>query len=130
MVTNPEMTGVFTHEAFGHLSEADFVYENPQMMELMILGKRFGADGLNIKTNYRRPTMRPKLVDLDTIDKLPPSQWPDYSDLIADLKATRVDNARLRAALRAIADMVIDESTDHQQMTALIIAIAKESLNE
>ena len=29
VVTNPLMTGVFTHEAFGHLSEADFVYENP-----------------------------------------------------------------------------------------------------
>ena len=48
VVTNPEMTGVFTHEAFGHLSEADFVYENPQMQELMVLGKRFGVDGLNI----------------------------------------------------------------------------------
>jgi TldD protein len=42
------MTGVFTHEAFGHLSEADFVYENPQMQEIMVLGKRFGVDGLNI----------------------------------------------------------------------------------
>jgi TldD protein len=48
VVTNPEMTGVFTHEAFGHLSESDFVYENPRMKELMQLGKRFGADGLNI----------------------------------------------------------------------------------
>lgn len=48
VVTNPEMTGVFTHEAFGHLSEADFVYENPQMQELMVLGKRFGVEGLNI----------------------------------------------------------------------------------
>jgi TldD protein len=48
VVTNPEMTGVFTHEAFGHLSEADFVYENPQMQEIMVLGKRFGAEGLNI----------------------------------------------------------------------------------
>lgn len=48
VITNQEMTGVFTHEAFGHLSEADFVYENPRMQELMILGKRFGVDGLNI----------------------------------------------------------------------------------
>jgi len=48
VITNPEMTGVFTHEAFGHLSEADFVYENPQMQEIMVLGKRFGVDGLNI----------------------------------------------------------------------------------
>jgi TldD protein len=48
VITNPEMTGVFTHEAFGHLSESDFVYENERMKELMQLGKRFGADGLNI----------------------------------------------------------------------------------
>jgi TldD protein len=48
VVANPLMTGVFTHEAFGHLSEADFVYENPQMKELMVLGKRFGVDDLNI----------------------------------------------------------------------------------
>jgi len=48
VVTNPKMTGVFTHEAFGHLSEADFVYENPQMKEIMVLGKRFGTDKLNI----------------------------------------------------------------------------------
>jgi len=48
VITNTEMTGTFTHEAFGHLSEADFVYENPQMKELMVLGKRFGGDELNI----------------------------------------------------------------------------------
>ena len=48
VITNPNMTGVFTHEAFGHLSEADFVYENPQMQEIMELGKRFGMDNLNI----------------------------------------------------------------------------------
>lgn len=48
VITDPLMTGVFTHEAFGHLSESDFVYENEQMKELMQLGKRFGVDGLNI----------------------------------------------------------------------------------
>ncbi len=48
VITDPLMTGVFTHEAFGHLSESDFVYENERMKELMQLGKRFGVDGLNI----------------------------------------------------------------------------------
>jgi TldD protein len=48
VITDQFMTGVFTHEAFGHLSESDFVYENPRMQELMVLGKRFGGDGLNI----------------------------------------------------------------------------------
>jgi TldD protein len=48
VITDPLLTGVFTHEAFGHLSESDFVHENPQMKEIMVLGKRFGVDGLNI----------------------------------------------------------------------------------
>jgi len=48
VITDPILTGVFTHEAFGHLSESDFVYENPQMQEIMVLGKRFGVDSLNI----------------------------------------------------------------------------------
>src|SRR2546426_1828318 len=39
---DPELAGVFIHEAFGHLSEADFVYENPQAREMMTLGRRFG----------------------------------------------------------------------------------------
>ncbi len=48
VITDPLMTGVFTHEAFGHLSESDFVYENPRMQEIMVLGKRFGVENLNI----------------------------------------------------------------------------------
>ncbi len=48
VVTDPILTGVFTHEAFGHLSESDFVYENPRMQEIMVLGKRFGVENLNI----------------------------------------------------------------------------------
>lgn len=48
VVLNPTLTGVFAHEAFGHLSEADFIYENERMKELMMLGKRFGPDILNI----------------------------------------------------------------------------------
>ncbi|HGE69581.1 TPA: TldD/PmbA family protein [Candidatus Poribacteria bacterium] len=48
VITNPNLTGVFVHEAFGHLSEADFIYENEGMKEIMVLGKRFGSDILNI----------------------------------------------------------------------------------
>lgn len=48
VVTDQILTGVFTHEAFGHLSESDFVYENPRMQEIMVLGKRFGVENLNI----------------------------------------------------------------------------------
>jgi len=48
VIINPRLAGVFAHEAFGHLSESDFVYENERMRELMVLEKRLGPDILNI----------------------------------------------------------------------------------
>lgn len=48
VVVDPKLAGVFAHEAFGHLSEADFLYENPQLREMMQLGRRFGGDHLSI----------------------------------------------------------------------------------
>jgi TldD protein len=48
VILNPGLAGVFAHEAFGHLSEADFQHENPRMQEVMTLGKRFGVENLNI----------------------------------------------------------------------------------
>lgn len=48
VVVDPKLCGVFVHEAFGHLSEADHVYENPRLQEIMQPGKRFGEDFLNI----------------------------------------------------------------------------------
>ena len=48
VILNPLMAGVFIHEAFGHLSEADFLYENPQMREMMTLGKEVGPKNLNV----------------------------------------------------------------------------------
>jgi predicted Zn-dependent protease len=48
VVLDPRLAGVFVHEAFGHLSEADFVYENPQAREMMTLGRRFGSEIVNI----------------------------------------------------------------------------------
>ena len=48
VIADPKLCGVFVHEAFGHLSEADFVYENPRLQEIMEPGRRFGEDFLNI----------------------------------------------------------------------------------
>lgn len=48
VIIDPKLAGVFAHEAFGHLSESDFVYENERMKQIMVLGKRFGSDILNI----------------------------------------------------------------------------------
>lgn len=48
VVIDPILTGLFVHEAFGHLSEADMAYENPDILEVMTLGRRFGPQALQI----------------------------------------------------------------------------------
>jgi TldD protein len=48
VVLDPVLAGVFVHEAFGHLSEADHIYENERLRQIMVLGKRFGGKELNI----------------------------------------------------------------------------------
>ncbi|PYP20128.1 MAG: TldD/PmbA family protein [Gemmatimonadetes bacterium] len=58
VVLDPELAGVFIHEAFGHLSEADFIYENPQAREMMTLGRRFGRPVLNVGDNGAEPGLR------------------------------------------------------------------------
>jgi TldD protein len=58
VVANPRLAGVFIHEAFGHLSESDFVYENPRAQEMMVLGRRFGPDILNVFDDGSAPGLR------------------------------------------------------------------------
>ena len=48
VVIDPILSGLFVHEAFGHLSEADLIYENPDLMEVMTMGRKFGPDNLQI----------------------------------------------------------------------------------
>lgn len=48
VVVDPILSGLFVHEAFGHLSEADMLYENPDLLEVMSIGRRFGAESLQI----------------------------------------------------------------------------------
>jgi TldD protein len=58
VVLNPRLAGVFIHEAFGHLSESDFVYENPRAQEMMVLGRRFGQDILTVYDDGSLPGLR------------------------------------------------------------------------
>ena len=58
VVLDPVLAGVFVHEAFGHLSEADHVYENPNLREVMVLGRRFGGKHLNIVDGAKIPGLR------------------------------------------------------------------------
>jgi TldD protein len=58
VICDPVLAGVFAHEAFGHLSESDFIYENERMRELMVLGRRFGRPILNISDGAAIPDLR------------------------------------------------------------------------
>ncbi len=58
IVIDQLLAGVFIHEAFGHLSEADFVYENPKAREMMTLGRRFGQGILNVYDDGSIPNLR------------------------------------------------------------------------
>ncbi|MBI2863525.1 MAG: TldD/PmbA family protein [Chloroflexi bacterium] len=58
VICDPVLSGVFVHEAFGHLSESDFVYENQRMKEIMVLGRRFGNPILNIVDGAAIPGLR------------------------------------------------------------------------
>jgi TldD protein len=54
VLLNPSMAGVFTHEAFGHFSEADLIEDAPSMREKMKIGSPLGNEVLSITDN---PTM-------------------------------------------------------------------------
>jgi TldD protein len=54
VVLNQDLAGVFTHEAFGHFSEADLIEDSPTMRERMQIGTQLGNEVLNIMDD---PTM-------------------------------------------------------------------------
>jgi len=58
VVLDPVLAGVFVHEAFGHLSESDFVYENDRLRQIMALGKKFSSSELNIIDSAAVPGLR------------------------------------------------------------------------
>lgn len=48
IVADQDLSGVFTHEAFGHLSEADDTINNRSLQDMLVLGRRMGGSHLNI----------------------------------------------------------------------------------
>ena len=57
-ILNPDLTGVFTHEAFGHFSEADIVEDLPALRKKMQLNNKLGNDIVNIVDD---PTIKNEL---------------------------------------------------------------------
>ena len=58
VILDPVLAGVFIHEAFGHLSEADHVYEEKRLQEIMYMGRRFGGNHLNVVDGAALPQLR------------------------------------------------------------------------
>ena len=58
VVLDPVLAGVFIHEAFGHLSEADHVYENQRLRDIMVMGRRFGGSHINVVDGAGVPGLR------------------------------------------------------------------------
>ena len=58
VVCDPAVAGLFVHEAFGHLSEADNAYRNPDLAKAMTLGRRLGRDILTIYDTGDQPEHR------------------------------------------------------------------------
>jgi TldD protein len=48
VVLDPVLAGVFIHEAFGHLSEADFLSRNERLKKVMTLGKQVASPVLSV----------------------------------------------------------------------------------
>ncbi|MFH1609917.1 MAG: TldD/PmbA family protein [Candidatus Bipolaricaulota bacterium] len=48
VILDPDLAGVFIHEAFGHICEADFLLKNEPMRRVMRVGARFGVEALNV----------------------------------------------------------------------------------
>jgi TldD protein len=58
VVLNQLLAGVFIHEAFGHLCEADFVFKNPRLQEILQAGRKFGVEELNVIEDGYLPGLR------------------------------------------------------------------------
>ena len=57
-VIDPHLAGVFVHEAFGHMSEGEKVAFNPQLAEILKIGKVLGSSVLNIYDTGLQPGTR------------------------------------------------------------------------
>ena len=57
VVLDPAIASVFIHEAFGHLSEADHVYENPKLRDLLVLGDEIASPILTVADSAAEPAL-------------------------------------------------------------------------
>ena len=58
VIMDPRHAGVFIHEAFGHLCEADTLAKTPRLREILRPGRRFGSEELNVIDDGFMPGVR------------------------------------------------------------------------
>lgn len=58
VILDQELAGVFIHEAFGHLCEADFIAKNPRLREVLRPGRTFGVPELSVVEDGYLPGKR------------------------------------------------------------------------
>ncbi len=58
VILDQNLTGTFIHEAFGHLCEADNLFKNPSLQEILVPGRMFGVDELNVFDEGYLPGLR------------------------------------------------------------------------
>ncbi|MEO0119366.1 MAG: TldD/PmbA family protein, partial [candidate division WOR-3 bacterium] len=58
VIIDQRLAGVFAHEAFGHLSEADHIYTNEKLKKLMAIGNQYGIEELTIVDDPQLPNER------------------------------------------------------------------------
>jgi TldD protein len=55
VVLDPQMSGLFIHEALGHFSEADHLFENERLKNMMTLGNVLGNEQLSVVDDATMP---------------------------------------------------------------------------
>ena len=89
VILNQDLAGVFTHEAFGHFSEADLIEDSPTMRERMRIGAGIGNEILSITDDPTRPRQLGFYCYDDEGVKTRPSQLMKQGVLVGRLHSRR-----------------------------------------
>lgn len=89
VVLDPQMAGVFTHEAFGHFSEADLIEDSPTMRARMALGAQLGTEILSIRDDPTLPHQLGHYVYDDEGVRARPTQLMQGGVLVGRLHSRR-----------------------------------------
>ena len=92
VIVNPELGSVFIHEAFGHLSEADSIENNPEFRKRLEMDRELGGSHLNVVDD---PTLEEKPGSYVYDDE---GQKGERTDLIKEGKLAGRLHSRATAA--------------------------------